>query len=81
MAEDPLVKLDTTYVDLILAMETMFPATEAGGPDTAASSSLLPIEEDAQPPPAIEPVIVPTGMQSEQPVVPEDHSDSHSPNL
>ncbi len=80
VSEDPLVKLDTTYVDLILAMETMFPATEAGGPETATSASLHPIEEDAQlhvqHAPAIEPLTVPTERQPEQPVV-----DSHSPNV
>ncbi len=76
--EDPLVKLDTTYVDLILAMETMFPTAEAGGPETATSASLHPIEEDARPPhaPAIEPLTVPTEVQPGQPVV-----DSHSPNV
>ena len=66
-------------MDLILAMETMFPVTEAGGPDTAASASLDPIEEDAQlqpPPPVIEPVSVPTELQPGSPVV-----DSHSPNV
>ena len=69
LAEDPLVKLDTTYVDLILAMETMFPAPEVSGQEaTAAGTSLLPIEEDAQqqPPLAIEPVTVPEDLQLRQ---------------
>ena len=78
VADDPLVKLDTTYVDLILAMETMFPATEASGPETATSASLHPIEEDVQQQtsPVIEPLTVPAEVQPGQPVV-----DSHSPNV
>ena len=80
-ADDSLVKLDSDYVDLILAMETMFP-TEVSGAEAAAdggaSASLEPIEEDAPPqlPPAIEPVIVPTDPQSLQESV-----DQHSPNV
>ena len=78
LLEDPLVKLDTTYMDLVLAMETMFPITEASGQDAAVGTSLLRIEEDAQlqSSPAIEPVTLPADLQPGQAVV-----DSHNPNV